>query len=71
MTQVPFDGTPLTTTKARAGPGTRMAGFGGSWATCRVAEPSEAAVKVEFLSGIDNRSATVGGEQEEESSAHS
>lgn len=31
----------------RAGPGARIAGLGGSWLTCRVAEPSELPVYVE------------------------
>ena len=39
-------GTPSTTTKNNAGPGTRMAGLGGSCATCNVAEPSSFPVKL-------------------------
>jgi hypothetical protein len=35
ITGLPTDGTPFTTTKSMAGPGARMAGFGGSWLTCR------------------------------------
>lgn len=49
MTHWPMEGTPLMRTKRRTGPGERMAGFGGSWETCRVAEPDEEAVKVELL----------------------
>lgn len=50
MIHVPLLGTPFTTTKSSAGPGTRMAGFGGSCETCSVADPSLATEKVESLS---------------------
>jgi len=40
MTILPIDGTPLTTTKRRAGPGAKIAGFGGTWLTCKTALPS-------------------------------
>jgi hypothetical protein len=37
ITGLPTDGTPFTTTKIMAGPGTSMAAFGGSGLTCRIA----------------------------------
>jgi len=37
ITLTPTDGTPLTTTKMKAGPGTITAGLGGSCETCTVA----------------------------------
>ena len=37
ITWQPTEGTPLTTTKMKAGPGTKMAGFGGTWLTCNTA----------------------------------
>lgn len=37
ITLTPTDGTPLTTTKMKAGPGTIIAGLGGSCETCTVA----------------------------------
>lgn len=49
MTHCPFEGTPLTTTKMRAGPGARMAGLGGTCETWRVAAPLEEMANVEFL----------------------
>lgn len=43
----PTEGIPFTTTKINAGPGTKIAGFGGIWLTCKTPEPSGLPVYVE------------------------
>jgi len=56
----------LTTTKMRAGPGTRIAGLGGICETWRTADPSELAVKVELLSRMASHQSRINDEDKSE-----